>query len=86
MKNKPKNCKVWGERNDVEKFLQAADLFYFSSILELNPLVVKESLSYKLPILMRKLPTYLNQYDNNNLVSYTNGDVNQTKNLILEKL
>lgn len=86
MKNKPKNCKVWGERNDVEKFLQAADLFYFSSTLELNPLVVKESLSYKLPILMRKLPTYLNQYDSNDLISYINGDINQTKNLILEKL
>ena len=86
MQNKPKNCKVWGERNDVEKFLQAADLFYFSSTLELNPLVVKESLSYKLPTLMRKLPTYLNQYDNNNLVSYIKGDINQTKNLILNKL
>ena len=86
MKSKPKNCKVWGERNDVEKFLQAADLFYFSSTLELNPLVVKESLSYKLPILMRKLPPYLTQYDNNNLVSYINGDINQIKNLILNKL
>mgnify|MGYP003650298159 CR=1 FL=1 len=39
VETKPENCIVWGERNDVNKFLQASDLFYFSSILELNPLV-----------------------------------------------
>jgi glycosyltransferase involved in cell wall biosynthesis len=38
MKNVPSNCVVWGERNDVDKFYQAADMFYFSSTLELNPL------------------------------------------------
>ncbi len=82
MNNKPDNCIVWGERNDVDKFLQASDLFYFSSKLELNPLVVKEALSYKLPILMRKLHTYLNQYDNNPLVKYINDDLTQTTQLI----
>lgn len=84
MRSKPSNCKVWGERNDVDKFLQAADLFYFSSKLELNPLVVKEALSYKLPIFMYKLSTYLNQYDNNNLVTYLNGNITDKKNLILK--
>ncbi len=82
MNNKPDNCIVWGERNDVDKFLQASNLFYFSSKLELNPLVVKEALSYKLPILMRKLHTYLNQYDNNPLVKYINDDLTQTTQLI----
>jgi glycosyltransferase involved in cell wall biosynthesis len=86
IKNKPKNCKVWGERNDVEKFLQAADLFYFSSILELNPLVVKESLSYKLPVIMRKLHTYENTYDNNNLITFIDNNLEKTKSIILEKL
>lgn len=86
VENKPPNCKIWGERNDTEKFLQAADLFYFSSILELNPLVVKESLSYKLPIIMRKLSTYRNQYDNMGLVSFIDNDLNKTKNLILKEL
>jgi len=86
MEEKPENCIIWGERNDVSKFLQAADLFYFSSVLELNPLVVKESLSYKLPILMRKLPQYLDSYDNNNLVSYIDGDLIKSKNIILNKL
>lgn len=82
MDNKPDNCTVWGERNDVDKFLQASDLFYFSSKLELNPLVVKEALSYKLPILMRRLHTYLDQYDNNPLVKYINDDLTQTTQLI----
>ena len=83
--NKPDNCIIWGERNDVDKFLQASDLFYFSSVLELNPLVVKEALSYKLHILMRNLPTYLTQYDDNPLVSYINNDLEATKQLIKTK-
>lgn len=74
MKDCPSNCFVWGERNDAELFYEAADVFYFSSLLELNPLVVKEALSYQLPVLMRKLPTYLNSYDNNPLVEYINED------------
>ena len=86
VKNKPLNCKIWGERNDVEKFLQAADLFYFSSILELNPLVIKEALSYKLPVLMRPLYTYLDQYPNEGLISHIDNDLNKNKNLILKKL
>ena len=45
MKFKPDNCVVWGERNDVDTFYAACDMFYFSSILELNPLSVKEALS-----------------------------------------
>lgn len=70
MKNKPDNCIVWGERTDVDMFYQAADEFYFTSKFELNPLVVKEALSWRLPVKMYKLPTYLDDYDNNPLVTY----------------
>jgi len=70
MQNKPENCIIWGERSDTDLFYQAADLFYFSSVLELNPLVVKESLGFGLPTLMRKLQTYLDSYDGNPLVTY----------------
>ena len=66
----PKNCVIWGERSDAELFYQAADLFCFASIFELNPLVIKEALSYDLKIIMRKLDTYLDSYDNNKMVSY----------------
>lgn len=86
MKHKPENCVVWGERDDVDNFYAACDLFYFSSILELNPLSVKEALSYKMPSIFRKLHTYLDTYDNHPLVSYINDDLKLTKKVILEKL
>ena len=70
MKNKPDNCIIWGERTDVDMFYQAADEFYFTSKFELNPLVIKEALSWRLPVKMYKLPTYLDDYDNNPLVTY----------------
>ena len=86
MKNKPNNCIVWGERNDVHNFYQAADLFYFSSKLELNPLSIKEALSYKLPCIFRRLYTYVDTYDNNSLVTYIDDNIEKTKNIILDKL
>lgn len=72
MQNLPSNCIVHGERNDVELFYQAADLFYFPSNLELNPLVVKEALSNDLLVYIKNLPTYNNCYDN--LVKYISKD------------
>ena len=86
METKPSNCVVWGERNDVDKFYKAADMFYFSSKLELNPLSVKEALSYGLPSIFRKLHTYLDTYDSNKLVTYINDDLHKTKNIILDTL
>jgi len=83
---KPNNCIVWGERQDVDKFYKASDMFYFSSILELNPLSIKEALGYGLPSIFRKLDTYLDTYDNNELVRYIDNDLNNTKQIILEKL
>jgi hypothetical protein len=86
METKPDNCIVWGERNDVDTFYAASDAFYFSSILELNPLSIKEALSYKLPSLFRKLDTYLDTYDNNKLVTYIDDDLNKNKNKLLNAI
>ena len=83
---KPDNCVVWGERNDVDTFYAASDVFYFSSILELNPLSIKEALSYKLPSLFRRLHTYLDTYDTNPNVNYITNDLNDTKNRLLKLL
>jgi autotransporter strand-loop-strand O-heptosyltransferase len=63
MKNLPNNVKVWGERSDINKFMQAADIFMFNSTLELNPLVLREAISYGLPIYARNLPQYAGMYD-----------------------
>jgi len=71
----PSNCKIWGERSDVDLFYQAADLFLFTSNLELNPLCLKEALSWKLPVFCKRLPAYLDSYDSNSLVSYLKGDL-----------
>ena len=86
MDYKPENCVIWGERTDVDTFYAASDMFYFASKIELNPLSVKEALSYKLPSIFRKLHTYLDTYDNNSLVTYINDDLKLTKRVILETL
>ena len=86
MKHKPDNCIIWGERADVDKFYKASDMFYFSSKLELNPLSIKEALGYGLPSIFRKLHTYLDTYDSNELVTYIDDDLSQTKQIIIEKL
>ena len=70
MGNLPKNCLIWGERNDVEKFYQAADLMVFTSKKETSPLVIREALSWRLPCLIYNLPAYKNMYDKFSGVSY----------------
>lgn len=70
----PSNCRIWGERNDVDSFYQAADLFLFTSIFELNPLSIKEALSWKLPCMFRKLDTYMSTYDGFPNVHYLDDD------------
>ena len=84
MKHKPENCVIWGERDDVDTFYAACDLFYFSSTLELYPLSIKEALSFKMPSLFRRLHTYLDAYDSNPLVTYINDDLKLTKTAVLE--
>ena len=64
MKDLPPNVKVWGERSDIDKFMKAADILMFNSTLELNPLVLREAISYKLAIVARNLPQYAGIYDN----------------------
>ena len=81
MESVPTNCIVHGERNDVDKFYKAADIFYFTSNFELSPLAVKEALSYNLPTFIKKLHTYKNMYDDK--VNYIVGDKNENKKNIL---
>ena len=62
MNDVPNNVTIWGERKDVDKFMQAADVFMFNSTWECNPLVLKEAISYGKPILARNLPQYVDFY------------------------
>ena len=65
--NKPENCVVWGERNDLHNFYSSMDLFLFTSKLENRPLSVIEAISNNMKVLMYNLPNYggeFSQYDN----------------------
>lgn len=73
MQDFPDNCIWHGEREDVDKFYKASDMFYFTSNFELNPLVVKEAIGYGLPTFIKKLESYGNDYDN--IVNYIHGDI-----------
>jgi autotransporter strand-loop-strand O-heptosyltransferase len=64
MENLPENVKVWGERDDVNVFMEACDIFMFNSTFECNPLVIKEAIGYQMPIFAHNLPQYCGMYDN----------------------
>lgn len=75
MENFPSNCKWWGERNDVELFYEASDLFLFTSRgtandKETSPLVIREAASYNLTSLIYNLPVYLGMYDDYKNIKY----------------
>jgi autotransporter strand-loop-strand O-heptosyltransferase len=81
MNNLPSNVKVWGERNDVEKFMTACDVLMFNSTWECNPLVVRESINYGMKILARDLPQYMGMFDG--YITPIEGDVkNISKQLV----
>jgi len=54
----PDNVIVWEERNDVDIFMKACDIFMFNSTWECAPIVLKEAIGYGLPIIARNLPQY----------------------------
>jgi autotransporter strand-loop-strand O-heptosyltransferase len=58
MENLPSNVTIWGEQSDVSDFMSRADVFMFNSVWECNPLVLREAISYGLPIIARNLPQY----------------------------
>jgi FkbM family methyltransferase len=73
--NLPKNCKFWGEHKDVQQFYSVADMVIFPSIeliddKETNPLVIKETIKYKIPLFLKDTPVYLGMYPENSRVTY----------------
>lgn len=92
MKDKPDNLTWWNERTDVDKFYQAMDLFLFTSRgtntdKETMPLVIREAVSYQIPILIYNLPVYLNywnQFDNIDYLDFK--DFGYNCKLIINKL
>jgi hypothetical protein len=86
METKPENCIVWGERSDVDSWIQACDIHLFTSRLELNPLSIKESLEYSKPTMIFNLPTYMGKYDNTENIDFLTGDVVKDSQNLLKVL
>lgn len=77
----PANCKIWGERDDVDLFYQASDLVIFPSIAlfndkETSPLVIKEAISWKSHLLLRDLPVYMDMYQESDKITFFKGQSN----------
>ena len=75
MKDIPDNVRIWGERNDVDEFMIAADIFMFNSTWECNPLVLREAIGYGLPVIARNLPQYEDMFTKYLLPIDTNLDL-----------
>jgi len=89
MVDKPENCIVWGERSDVLDFLEASDLFLFTSKgdknnKELNPIAIKEALEYEMPMMMFNLDVYCGKYDDYENITFLSGDLDVDANEILK--
>ena len=89
MSSKPENCIVWGERGDVEDFLEASDLFLFTSRgdknnKELNPIAIKEALEYRMPMMMFNLDVYCGKYDEYENITFLTGDIEKDSESIIK--
>jgi hypothetical protein len=82
MNNLPSNVRVWGERDDVSKFMKASDVFMFNSTWECNPLVIREASSFGLKILARNLPQYVGMFDK--FITPLADDLEKNVNLLRE--
>ena len=63
MKDLPDNVFIHGEQSNVDEFMRKADIFMFNSTWECNPLVLREAISYNLPIIAHNLPQYQSMFD-----------------------
>jgi autotransporter strand-loop-strand O-heptosyltransferase len=78
------NCKIWGERGDTSVFMSCMDAFLFPSHRELNPLSVKEALSWGMDVYCKYCETYSDKYKGlNNFKTLENCDI---KKDLIEKI
>ena len=84
--DKPSNCRIWGERSDVESFLNICDLFIMPSKKELNPISIKEALSYNNKCIISDIETLKYKYDKNENVYWLSNQINTDAKKIKEIL
>jgi len=81
MEDLPKNVTIWGERDDVDLFMECCDVLMFNSTFECNPLVIREAIGYKMKILTRNLPQYMGMFDS--FIKPIEGDITKISNDLL---
>jgi glycosyltransferase involved in cell wall biosynthesis len=86
MNDKPDNCIIWGERDDVESFYKSMDLFLFTSKWENRPLSILEAINHEMPVLMHNLTNYGDDFTRFDNVDFLSSDLDTNLELILEKL
>jgi glycosyltransferase involved in cell wall biosynthesis len=87
--DKLKNIVIWGERPDVQTFIEASDMFLFCSKgdknnKELNPIAIKEAMEYDVPKMMYNLDVYCNKYHQFPNVYDLTGDITIDSKKMLE--
>lgn len=68
------NCKIWGERNDVDVFMSCMDLFIMPSFEELNPIALKEAVSWGMKCFINDWQSIKNNYLMDGSVEIISGD------------
>ena len=84
IENKPSNCVIWDERNDLHKFYSSMDLFLFTSKLENRPLSVIEALSNNMKILMYNLDNYKGEFSKYENINFLTNDMDYNVGMIKE--
>jgi FkbM family methyltransferase len=89
--DKPDNCTIWNERSDVYRFYECFDAVIFPSRgdygdRETNPLVIRESIAWKIPLLVRDLPIYMGMYKKSDLVKFMSDDIKQNCDILYKLL
>jgi autotransporter strand-loop-strand O-heptosyltransferase len=71
---KPDNAILLGEINNLDDYYSCVDLCILPSLAELNPIVIKESLSHQLLCYVSDLEVYKPKYVNHPLIRFIQGD------------
>lgn len=78
------NCKIWGERNDVDVFMSCMDVFVLPSFEELNPISLKEALSWNMMCFISDINTLRSIYSENDNLKFIKN--NNLERYLFEKL
>jgi FkbM family methyltransferase len=82
VENLPSNCRIWGERSDVSTFYSCMDCVIFPSRgeygdRETNPLVIRESIAWGIPLFVRDMDFYMGMYSESANVRFMHDDQNK---------